>query len=136
MRSTHLYYKLFEVIKGGDLDRLLSGSKGVALVNSTVALHAMRLDVPVCVLGDAIFDAPGLSHQAGVDAFWQNPDPVNPDAFDRFTRALSRIQVKGSFYNADGRVAAIDEICRRLGNTSDPLDIASGSPPGTSGAAP
>ena len=107
------------VIKGGDLLRLLRRSKGVVLVNSTVGIHAMREGVPTYVAGSAVFDLPGLSHQGGLDTFWTAPDVVDGDYFDTFQRALSRIQVKGSFYNPEGRVAAIREIRGRFAPDPD-----------------
>jgi capsular polysaccharide export protein len=103
------------VIRGGDLHALLKGSLGVVLVNSTVGLHALRLGTPTCALGDAIYRLPGLCHQQGLDTFWSAPDPVNPALYDAFERALSRLQVKGSFFNPEGRRMAVREIATRLG---------------------
>ena len=107
------------VLKGGDLARLLRHSKGVALVNSTVGLHAMREGVPTFVAGSAVFDLPGLAHQGPLDTFWTDPEPVDRPYFDVFLRALSRIQVKGSFYNPAGRDAAIREIRDRFAVHAD-----------------
>jgi capsular polysaccharide export protein len=103
------------VIRGGDLHRLLKASRGTVLVNSTVGLHALRLGVPTCALGQAIYDMPGLSHRQGLDTFWTSPDPVDPALFGAFERALAEIQVKGSFFNPEGRRRAVGEIADRLG---------------------
>jgi capsular polysaccharide export protein len=103
------------VIRGGDLNRLLAMSQGVVLVNSTVGMHALAADVPVCARGTAVYDLPGLTHQGGLDRFWASPDPVDRDYFAMFRRALTTIQVKGSFYNPDGRAHAIAEIVQRFG---------------------
>lgn len=103
-----------QVIKGGDLMELLRSARGCVLVNSTVGLHAMRLGVPTCVRGHAIFDVPGLSHQSGLDGFWTAPEPVDPELFAKFERALTQIQVKGSFYDPAGRAAAIGAIVARF----------------------
>ncbi|MBL3571705.1 hypothetical protein BV509_01380 [Rhodovulum sulfidophilum] len=102
------------VIRGGDLGALIGGSRGVVLVNSTVGIHALRMGVPVCAMGRAVYDLPGLTHRRGLDRFWTAPDPVDTDYFQSFQRALSTIQVKGSFYNLEGRAAAIAEMRRRL----------------------
>lgn len=103
------------LVDGGDLDVLLSRAKGCVTVNSTVGLFAMRAGCPTKALGIAIYDMPGLTHQGSLDAFWTNPEPVDPALADAFVRALAaRIQVKGSFFNQDGRQAAIQEIVRRL----------------------
>lgn len=103
-----------QVIRGGDLHRLLVASKGVVLVNSTVGLHALRLRVPTCALGFAVYNIPGLAHQAGLDRFWQHPQAVDIELFETFERALTAIQVKGSFFNPDGRRRAVAEIATRL----------------------
>ena len=103
------------VIRGGDLHRLLGASRGVVLVNSTVGLHALRLGIPTCALGHAIYNIAGLAHQRGLDTFWTAPDPVDRTLFDAFERALADIQVKGSFFNPEGRRRAVREIADRLG---------------------
>lgn len=103
-----------DVIRGGNLNRLIEMSDGVILVNSTVGPHALALNTPVCALGTAIYDLPGLTHQSGLDTFWTTPDPVDRDFFHAFRRALMSIQVKGSFFCPDGRKEAIAEICRRF----------------------
>lgn len=105
------------VVKGGDLGCFLRRSRGVVLVNSTVGLHALRTGIPVCALGAAIFDRPGLTHQHDLDLFWTNPDPVDRVVRDRFLRALTTIQVKGSFYHPEGRRLAIGEMVARLTDT-------------------
>lgn len=102
------------VIRGGDLHRMLRGSRGALLVNSTVGLFALREGVPTCVMGRAVFDIPGLTHQGGIDRFWTEPEPVDAELFAAFERAISTIQVKGSFYDPAGRGAAAAEIVRRL----------------------
>ncbi|RWR10215.1 capsular biosynthesis protein [Sinirhodobacter populi] len=104
------------VIRGGDLTVMLQHTKGLVVVNSTVGLHGLRNGCPVCATGDAVYRLPGLTHMAGLDSFWTAPEPVDPGWFKTFRRALSRIQVKGSFFNPEGRRVAIAEICRRLDN--------------------
>jgi len=103
------------VVKGGNLEALLAASKGVALVNSTVGIHALRMGVPTYAGGSAVFDLPGLTHQGALDAFWTDPEPVSTGFFQTFERALTRIQVKGSFFNPEGRDLAVAEISRRIG---------------------
>lgn len=102
------------VIRGGDLHRLLKASSGVVLVNSTVGLHALRLGVPTCALGEALYGIAGLCHQAGIDTFWTAPEPVDLGLYDAFERALTGIQIKGSFFNRDGQNRAVLEIADRL----------------------
>jgi len=103
-----------DILRGGDLATLLKHAQGVVLVNSTVGLHALRLRVPVMVCGAAIYDIPGLTHQGSMASFFTAPDPVSPDLLSIFLRALSTLQVKGSFFSPEGRRAAIAEIVARL----------------------
>ncbi|HEY0276552.1 MAG TPA: capsular biosynthesis protein [Paenirhodobacter sp.] len=121
------------VMRGGDLTRLLQHTAGLVVVNSTVGLHGLRNGCPVCAMGDAIYRLPGLTHMAGLDQFWTDPEPVDPGWFKAFRRALSRIQVRGSFFDPEGRAAAITEICQRLENgEADLPDWAETSPQGVS----
>lgn len=103
-----------DILRGGDLATLLKGARGVVLVNSTVGLHALRLRVPVLACGSAIYDIPGLTHQGSMPAFFTTPEPVDPALLRLFLRALSTIQIKGSFFHPEGRRAAIAEIVARL----------------------
>ena len=102
------------VIRGGDLEQLLKTSRGVVLLNSTVGIHALRAGTPVCALGRSVFTLEGLTHQVGLDSFWTEPETPDPGKFALFERAISSIQVRGSFFNRDGRMSAIREICDRL----------------------
>ncbi len=118
------------VIRGGDLQRLLTASRGAILVNSTVGLHALRLGVPTCALGQALYGIAGLSHQGGLDSFWTAPEPVDPGLFEAFQRALAGIQVKGSFFNPEGRRRAVHEIADRLAAAgTEPLPTPATQPP-------
>lgn len=102
-------------IEGGDLGALLSGAAGLLMINSTTALQALRLNCPVKVLGMAIYDIRGLTHQGKLDDFWR--EPTRPDAAlrDAFFRLLAAtIQVRGNFYNPVARAHAIAEMVDRL----------------------
>ncbi|SON54490.1 Capsule polysaccharide biosynthesis protein [Hartmannibacter diazotrophicus] len=103
------------LIDGGDLHRLLAIARGCIVVNSTVGLHALRAGCPTKTLGIAIYDMPGLTHQGGLDGFWQEPGAIDQALLDAFVRLLAdRIQVKGSFYHPQGRSVAVEEIVRRV----------------------
>lgn len=118
LASAHGLSDRVHLIRGGDLTVFLQNSEGVVLVNSTVGIHALRDGVPTYVAGEAIFDIDGLTHQASLDTFWTQPERVDRQYYETFERALSRIQVKGSFYNAEGREAAIRTICLRLATSA------------------
>lgn len=104
-------------IDGGLLSKLIDHAKGVVVVNSTVGLHAIRAGCPTKVLGAAVFDVAGLTDQAGLTQFWRAPAPVDQDLADAYVKLMAQtIQIKGSFYNPEGRAAAVPEIVRRVEN--------------------
>jgi capsular polysaccharide export protein len=110
-------------IEQGNLAALLRQAKGAVVVNSTVGLHSLRARVPTIALGCAVFDVPGLTHQASLDSFWRTPAPVDESLLLRFKAALAAtIQVKGNFYHEEGRKVAIVEIVRRIlaGQVNEP----------------
>lgn len=103
------------VIDGGHLQGILTSAQGTILINSTVALHALRSRCPVKVMGSTICDVPGLTFDGDLDSFWTEVQPVNEIFMQTFVKVLAyAVQVKGSFYNKSGRVAATVEIAQRL----------------------
>lgn len=103
------------VIRGGNLERLVAHAQGLLTINSTSAIQALRAGCPVVTLGDAIFDIPGITHQAGLERFWAAPEGPDRAFFDDWCRAVaSEIQLRGSQMNVEGRAAAAEEIVRRI----------------------
>ncbi|MBP1852292.1 capsule biosynthesis protein [Rhizobium halophytocola] len=101
----------------GNLNAILKHSTGVVVVNSTVGVHSLRALKPTIVLGGAIYDVPGLTHQGSLDEFWTSPSPVDQPLVNQLVRAMAAtIQVKGNFYDAQGKIAAVSEIVRRVRN--------------------
>ncbi|MBM2574786.1 capsular biosynthesis protein [Jannaschia sp. Os4] len=114
MAARHGIADRVHAVRGGDLGDLLRAARGVVTVNSTVGLTALRAGCPTVAMGTAVYDAPGVTWQGGLDRFWTEAGPPDPDATDRLLRALARIQVKGSFYEPNGRRLAAAEIVRRV----------------------
>ncbi len=118
LRETAARYGLEDrllTIDGGDVADILPHARGCILVNSTVGLYAIRARCPTKVLGIAVFDIPGLTHQGTLDQFWVAPEPVDAALAEDFVKALAAtIQVKGSFYDPAGRKVAQTEIVRRI----------------------
>ena len=52
------------------LPTLLSHSRGVININSSVGISGLVHHVPVITLGTAVYDLPELTYQNGLDAFW------------------------------------------------------------------
>ncbi len=102
-------------IVGGNLTFMLRHAKGCVMINSTVGLHSVRSGCPVKVLGHAIYDIRGLTHQGSLDSFWKEPQAPDPAFVKDFVKALAgTIQVKGNFFTAKGNKAAVPAFARNL----------------------
>ncbi len=80
---------------------ILPHCRGVVVINSTTGLAAIGQGRPTKVLGEAIFDMPGLTHQGPIDRFWRDAASQRPDAllYDRFRAELiAKTQINGNFY--------------------------------------
>ena len=81
------------------LPELYRHACSVVTVNSTVGLSALLHNIPVKTMGKAIYDIKGLTHQEALDSFWQRPQPVDMELFEKFHSYLYRkTQVNGSFF--------------------------------------
>ncbi len=101
--------------RGGHLDTLITRARGVVTVNSTTGMRALHLGTPLVVLGQAVFDVPGLTHQDGLDRFWT--DATAPDAalVKDFLKAIAgTIQIRGVFFEEEGVRLAAQEAAQRL----------------------
>jgi capsular polysaccharide export protein len=109
-------------LETGPLPDLARAARGVVTVNSTVGLSALGWGCPTQVLGQAIYDLPGLTARRGLDAFWSRP--VQPDA--ALLKAFRNVvihctQVNGGFYTRAGIEMAVAGCGRLLGERS-PLE--------------
>lgn len=101
-------------VRGGELATWLTGSRGLVTLNSTTGIEALRLGVPTIALGEPVYDREGLTHGGSLESFWSAPDPVDREALLRFLKALSVLQIKGSFFHPEGAAQAVRELARRL----------------------
>jgi capsular polysaccharide export protein len=102
-------------IDGGDLDSIIARARGLVCVNSTSAALALAQGVPVCTLGEAIYDMPGLTHQEHLDSFWTNPTGPEPGLYDAFRRVLvDRCLVRGGIASESAVQLLIESILERL----------------------
>lgn len=103
-------------IDGGDLDAIVRNARGLICVNSTSATIALAQGVPVCTLGDAIYDLPGLTHQGHLDTFWAHPSAPKPGLYPAFRRVLvDRCLVRGGLASESAVTALVESIMERLG---------------------
>jgi capsular polysaccharide export protein len=103
-------------IDGGDLEQLVKDARGLVCVNSTSATLALAAGTPVCTIGEAIYDMPGLTHQEHLDRFWTEPTPPEPGLYPAFRRVLvARCLVRGGLASESAVATLIDSILDRLG---------------------
>ncbi|GAA0585340.1 capsule biosynthesis protein [Craurococcus roseus] len=97
------------------MDPVLEACRGVVTVNSTVGVRSIAMGRATCALGRAIYDVPGLAWQGGLDAFWREAPPPDPELAEAFIRAIAGcLHVRGVFYARPGLDAAVAGTVRRL----------------------
>lgn len=103
-------------IDGGQLDQLAAETAGMVCVNSTSATLALAAGSPVCTLGEAIYNVPGLTFPRHLDEFWTNPVPPEPGLYGAFRRVLvDRCLVRGGLASESAVQTLIRSILDRLG---------------------
>lgn len=103
-------------IDGGQLDQLAADATGMVCVNSTSATLALAAGSPVCTLGEAIYNVPGLTFNRHLDEFWTDPVPPEPGLYGAFRRILvDRCLVRGGLASETAVQTLIRSILERLG---------------------
>jgi capsular polysaccharide export protein len=107
-------------IDGGDLEQLAADASGMICVNSTSATLALAAGTPVCTLGDAIYNIPGLTWQRHLDEFWGEPMPPEPGLYGAFRRVLvDRCLVRGGLASESAVQTLIKSMLSRLGCSAE-----------------
>ena len=103
-------------IDGGQLDQLAADAAGMVCVNSTSATLALAAGRPVCTLGEAIYNVPGLTFPRHVDEFWNDPMPPEPGLYGAFRRVLvDRCLVRGGIASESAVQTLITSMLERIG---------------------
>jgi capsular polysaccharide export protein len=102
-------------VDDGKLHEILPRTAGAVCVNSTAGLAAIEFGRPTLVLGRAIYDMPGMTHQGGIDSFWTTPEAPSAGLYEAFRRVvLATTQVNGAFATPRGRELAAPGVVGRL----------------------
>lgn len=102
-------------IDGGELDQLAADAAGMVCVNSTSGTLALEAGLPVVVLGDAVYDVRGITHQSGLDRFWIAPEAPDRDLYEAFKRMLhAKCLVRGGLASASALKILIRNSAERL----------------------
>lgn len=93
----------------GDIEAVAERALGMVTINSTSGTLGLARGLPVIVLGTAIYNMPTLTFQGGLDRFWTQCTPPDPETFAAFRRVLiDRCLIPGGFFS-DGAVAKVIE---------------------------
>ncbi|MDD2741853.1 MAG: capsular biosynthesis protein [Rhodocyclaceae bacterium] len=108
-----------DYLNGGSLDRLASNAVGMITVNSTSGLHAVQVGCPVKVLGQAVYDVPGLTFQGTLDDFWRAPLIPDPALLTAFINLMAaKFHVRGIYFDDpgcfDAAKAAVDKLLSEM----------------------
>jgi capsular polysaccharide export protein len=99
----------------GDLDEMLQAAQGMIAVNSTATSRALVLDKPVKLLGESVFNVPGLTFQGALDDFWAEGGAPHGALRDAFVALLcAAYMVRGVYFAREGRQAAVRAAVERL----------------------
>ena len=104
------------------LPELYYHASSVVTVNSTVGISSLLHQLPTKVMGKAMYDIEGLTHQGSLASFWQNPQSVNSDLFRQFHSLLfQQTQINGSFFkhwdtSCSNTLSFYENIVRTAGN--------------------
>lgn len=102
-------------LHGGSLDELACHAQGLVTVNSTSGLHALQVNCPVKVLGQAVYDVQGLTDQGSLDTFWQCRQPPDVAVVRAFVNLMAAtIQIRGVFFAEPGCSAAVQNAVQKL----------------------
>jgi capsular polysaccharide export protein len=102
-------------IDGGDLQALCENSTGMVCVNSTSGTLALSAGTPVMVLGDAVYDVAGITHQGSLDGFWTKPELPDMALYEAFKKVLhSQCLVRGGLASESGTRTLIESSVERL----------------------
>jgi capsule polysaccharide modification protein KpsS len=93
------------------LPALLAMTRGVVVINSTVGISALLHQVPVKLLGRAMYALPGLVAQSSLDVFWRHPGRVDRQIWQSFYRVLhARTQLNATSVHAQSTWDLLDRI--------------------------
>lgn len=125
------------------LPALLGHARGTVTVNSTVGLSSIHHNTPVKILGDAVYDIPGLASTRSLDTFWRRPGKVNRELYMAFRHYLVRhVLGNGNFYRRVcknkgptgvawpfGSISAASDPARYRATVGAPIVISGSAPP-------
>jgi capsular polysaccharide export protein len=99
----------------GKLHEILPLMTGAVCVNSTAGLAAVEFGCPTVVLGRAVYDMPGLTHQGGLDSFWRAGEAPDSNLYLAFRSIMmATTQINGAYATRRGRALAVPQAAQRM----------------------
>jgi capsular polysaccharide export protein len=107
------------IMHSGRMGDLTRHSNGMVLINSTSAFSALHHDIPLLVLGEAVFRHDEIvtlgKTEADIAAFFKLRHAKSRTTIDAFlTELKAQSLIPGDFYASRGRKVAIDGIVEKL----------------------
>ena len=113
-------------IDGGDLDELAERAEGMVCVNSTSGTLALAAGTPVCTLGDAIYNVPGLTFGGHLDEFWTDQQRPEEGLYQAFRKVLvDHCLVRGGIASESAVTTLVESMTKKLCGSSSLQSVAS-----------
>jgi len=117
-KSLGLRRERFAVVNSGRIGELTAHSSGMVVINSTSGFSALHHNIPLLILGDAVFRhdeiATAGNSEEDIRAFFKLRRAKSSDVIEQFFETVkSQCLVPGDFYIAAGRKAAVQYIIEK-----------------------
>lgn len=109
----------FAIVHSGRIGELTAHSSGMVVIKSTCGFSALHHDIPLLVLGDAVFRHDEIattgSSEEDIRAFFKLRRAKSSEAIEEFFDTVkSQCLVPGDFYIAAGRKVAVQHVIEKL----------------------
>ena len=110
-------------LHGGRLGPLLDRARSAVTVNSTAGQQALWRGLPLHAAGRAVYSKPEFVDERPLESFFRRPAPPDAVAYREYRQfLLMTSQLRGSFYTAAGRRAAVEAAAEKMLDPLDPYD--------------
>ncbi|GBQ95344.1 capsule biosynthesis protein [Asaia lannensis] len=110
-------------VEYGDIAHIVAKSCGVVTINSTTGTLALANNIPVKVLGRAVYNVDRVTDQQSLDQFWINPARPDPETLEAFMKVMiSRCLIEGGFFSDEGLASLVSGAMSRINNLESEHD--------------
>jgi len=104
-------------LRDGAIADLITNASGVVTINSSVGLKAIQHGKKLKIMGQAVYDLPGLVFPKDLDEFWKSEFVPDASFFADFIQVLaSMFQIRGGWFSRNALECAVSEAVDRLHN--------------------